>query len=536
MLKLRIALRSLCLLMSMTAGAAPPDFVYIGAAGPHPDAAFVSGFPAPGTNEDIFAHASGQSCANGQTAFVSTTTSESFAYERALYALIASPNAEAYVYRIRADDSFYDAGASLRTSRSYGSHADLIAMAERFEHQQEWLAHGGVPASHVVSVQIYRRNAARQIEYRGERLNPSYVSADSRGSDRLLPIQAPVRDRTLALTPSLSRPAVSACFSCARNVSRRRDPRAPGEGEPPVAQCETFMVSANDGKATVIDPISGQQVQRYVPWRTWRRSNYTARFESPVGCVIVPGTRESRVLKVDCADLAHANRFSVHLGAGGSRYTWVDQRYDDGLVANAWTRPAAEIPVKDTAYSLFDYGYSPYWVFSGQDVRWWSGITVRAVYPKLHQPTGDICLYRDPGYANRIECMPWNVNVPELTGAATDQVSSISAFDGQRYRVCDHAGFHGRCIILSGSADAQQLNSLRLNDRITSIRACNKPVPSPTQLVPNNRGVIGAIYFHDNFYTGAREYFVLKRSVYGRPPENQRDNEDWTYLKDYDEC
>ena len=536
MLTLRIVLFATCLQMWVTANATPPDFVYVGAAGPHPDAVFANGFPAPGTNEDVFAHATGQSCASGQTAFVSTTSSEAFAYERALHVLISSLNPEAYVYRIRADDNFHDAAASLHTSRSYGSHADLVATAQRFAHQQEWLAYGGVQASHVESVQIYRRNAARQIEYRGERRNPNYVAAETRASDRMFPVGAAVSDRTLVLTPSSSHLAVSACFACTRNASRRRDQRSTEENAAAAEQCETFSVSGNDSPATVIDPLSGEQVQRYAPWKTWRRTNYNARFESPVGCLIVPGTREIRVVKVDCTDLRHAGRFSVHLGAGGSRYTWVDKRYDDGIVGQTWTRSGSGIPVKDTVYSLFDYGYSPYWVFSGHDGRWWSGITVRPVYPEVQQPKGDICLYRDPGFAGRIECMPWSIDEPELHRGATDQISSISAAEGQRYRVCDHAGFHGRCIILSGSTDAPKLNALRLNDVITSIRACNKPVPSPTQLVPNNRGVIGAVYFHDNFYTGVREYFVLKRTVYGRTPEDQKDNEDWTYLGDYDEC
>lgn len=531
----RVATWAVCLLTCAAVRAAPPDFVYIGGSGPHPDAVFANGFPAPGTNDDVIAHITGQTCSTGQTAFVSTTALEAFAYERALYALMSSPAPETYVYRIRADNGFYDAAATLRTTRSYGSHGEFIGIAERFEHQQEWLAHGGVRASLVESVQVYRRNAARQIEFRGERRNPNYVAAETRGTEQQFPVQAPIRDRTMVLTPSRSHTAVSACFSCAGNASHGRDQRA-AQANASDGQCEVFSVSADDRAVTVIDPFSGEQVQRYVPWKTWRRSNYNAMFESPEGCVIVPGTRETRALKVDCTDLTAFDQFSVHLGAGGSRYTWVDKRFDDGLADRAWIRRVNEIPVKDTTYSLYDYGYSPYWVFSGNDSNWWSGITVIPVYPRLYHSTGDICLYRDGAFAGRIDCLPWNVDEPELHGGASDQISSISAAEGQRYRVCDHAGFHGRCIILSGSTDLQKLSSLRLNDMITSIRACRKPVPSPTQLVPNNRGVIGNVYFHDNFYTGAREYFVLKRSIYGRTPENQKDNEDWIYLKDYDEC
>nr|WP_315596945.1 hypothetical protein [uncultured Cupriavidus sp.] len=531
----RVATWAACLLTCATVWAAPPDFVYIGGAGPHPDAVFANGFPAPGTNEDIIAHITGQTCATGQTVFVSTTASEAFAYERALYAMMSSPVPETYVYRIRADDGFYESAATLRATRSYGSHGQFIALAERFEHQQEWLAHGGVRASLVESVQIYRRNAANQIEYRGERRNPNYVAAETQGTNRQFPVQTPIRDRTMVLTPSRSYAAVSACFSCTRNTSDNRDQRS-AQTNGSDGQCEVFSVSTDDRASTVIDPFSGEKVQRYVPWKTWRRSNYSSTFESPQGCLIIPGSRETRALKVDCMDLTAFDQFSVHLGAGGSRYTWVDKRFDDGLADRAWIRLVQEIPVKGTVYSLFDYGYSPYWVFSGNDRNWWSGITVIPVYPKLPHPTSDICLYRDEAYSNRIDCLPWNAVEPELRVGAKDHTSSISAAEGQRYRVCDHANFHGRCIILSGGADIRKLRSLRLNDKITSIRACRKPAPSPTQLVPNNRGVIGNVYFHNNFFTATREYFMLKRSVYGRTPEDQKDNEDWIYLKDYDEC
>ena len=529
----RVAMLVALVPLAVTAHAMPPAVVYRGVDAPRPDEVFIRGFPSPGQDADLLSHVNGLTCENGETAFVSTTASEAFAYERARYAMSTNPSGEFYVYRIRADANFYSADASLRAARGHAWYQDLVATADSYHHQEEWVAHRGVPASQVESVSTYRLSTETgEIEHLGVRRNPGYVTGNTRASDVRLPVSARPPDGRRIIVPSFSYPLVSACFSCAGNHSPNRRARAI-DATRGTTDCRSFQVSTIGVPASVIDPITGKQVARHVPWRTWRRSNYNSSFLGPVDCDIAPGRG---VLTVNCAKLQGAEQFSVHLGAGGRRYTWIDKRFDDGIVGTLWGRLPSDIPVKDTRYKLSDYGYRIRSVFSGDESSWWSAVTVLPVYPVLFHSTDDICLYKDAGFSNAFGCVGWNVRGVRLSPGVNDEISAIRASDRQRYQVCEDFGFNGRCFVLKGNVDFAKLNALGMNDRISSIRACNKPRPNTWMQPPRNRGVIGSIYASGNPASGRREFYQLRTSTYGKLPVSRQSNRDWLYLEGYEEC
>ncbi len=525
---------ALILAACASAHAAPPAYVYLTSDRLSPAEVFARGIPAPGTDDDVVAHVNGQTCVSASTGFVSVTASETFAHERALYFLVANPRAVVHVFRIRADGKFYGVDASLSDKRYRSVLPQLAVMAAQTRHQQEWLAHRGVPNTHVQAAFSYRRNPATDaIELLAEAHNSDFVDADSRGNTATLVISGTGRDRTRHLTPSFS--ATSACFVCigsAERVSRDVAGGKAGEG-----WCDTFAVSADSRPAQVIDPLSGAKVRRYVPWKTTRQTNYYAAMELPLDCNIVPGTRRLDVLAINCSRLKGANRFSVQIGAGGSRFTWVNSRFDDGEVATAWGRAPAAIPVTGTRYTLRDYGYTTAAVFGGNDSSWWSNVTVMPVYPALPGSASNICLYGEPRNPAPLACFASSVSAPRLHASVNDLVRAISAAEDQRYQVCEHEDFKGSCVILKGSTGVAKLNGLGMSSRISSIRACNKPAPSVWQTLPRNRrGLIGSIYSAAHDTASPRVYFQLRSSFYGDLPTGRQSSADWAYVSEYQPC
>ncbi len=533
-LRIAAAVRLAIALTCGGAAAAPPEWVYL-ATDRVPDAVFRNGFPAAGSADDVLAHVNAQTCVSGESAFVSTTAIEAFAHERALHILRTDPNALGYVYRIRADQNFYSAVASLSAERYQAAFPELLAAAQRTRDQQEWLAHRGVPAALVHSAQSYRRDSLTgRIQFHGERTNPNYVEAATRASNASYPIVA-FANAPRFLVPSFSRAGVSACFSCIGPDQPNRARRAASAG---AARCGAFPVAESGAPDSVIDPITGKLVERYVPWKHWTRSNGYATREAPEGCTILPGSsRLFDVLMIDCRRFAGTGQFHVHLGAGGSRYVWVDKWYSDGITSDFWIRGSTMIPVKATRYMLSDYSWSIYDVFSGVRSSWWASIRVVPVFPALARPLTDICLHKDSGFAEASACFRWNVEVPRLQPQIDNQTSTISAANGQRFQVCDGADFTGRCAILLGAADIFMLNRLGLNDRISSIRACLRPIPNLWLPPPDNRGLIGSIFAYDDPASDKREFFQLLRATYGPfPATGKPGNDDWIRMRGYDEC
>ena len=148
-----------CLLFSAVVKAEdpPPMFVYRSDYRKPADI-FAKGFEALGDNDSLEDHVSGSSCRTGTstTAFVATTASENFAISWGRdRAILHSAATEFYVYKMRATENFYSAGASLREAYRKTGDEKYEALANHYEYQKEWLAVGGVPSSQIEMADVY---------------------------------------------------------------------------------------------------------------------------------------------------------------------------------------------------------------------------------------------------------------------------------------------------------------------------------------------------------------------------------------------
>jgi len=515
------------------ASAAPPTFVYRGTS-VAPDVAFAQGFPARGNNEDMIQHITGASCTRSQdSAFVSTSATEAVAHSFTRRHIRMDIDSDGYVYRIRADGNFFSAYDSLMEAYGRTRNPSFQETANYYQEDHEFLARGGVQPSLVESVTIYRFNErTRQIEVVETRQNPNYIAADTTANAAPYPISTPPGDRR-SIAPSFSFSHVSACFACFRSEADSRRKRSLDE-----QLCSTFEVGVKDRPTPVIDPLTGEKVERYVPWKSWRRTNNYATYWGPVNCDIQPGGKGGDLLAVKCpASLSRSfKRFSVALGAGGKRNTWVDTRFDNGVTGTPWIVTSSGVPVVNSLYTLADYTYPISVVFGGYSKSWWSGVTVLPEYPSLAGTSAPLCVYKDANFSGRLGCLPSSGQWVKLDKLMNDQISSIETADRQRYQVCEGVNFAGKCRIFQGRVDYVELNRLGLNDRISSLRLCHKSPPAQRRASPNNRGLIGDVYVYDNPRSNKREFFQLQSSTYGRFPTNQRSNGDWRYLSGYDEC
>lgn len=523
----------LLMLMVGVASAIPPSFVFRGTAQP-PDDAFANGFTA-GDNDNLIQHLSGTSCVGDDSAFVPTSSAESVSHDFALGRLRAEPGSETYVYRIRAAYNFYSAVESLRAAYRNTGDNSYNELANDVENEHEWMAHGGIQASQVESVMIFRRNAQTgRAEYVETRYNSRYVSMPTNANPDPYTITSAVPSRRSVVVSALLG-QISACFSCLHSKTDSKKKRSISARN--YQQCNAYQTDIDGKQVTVIDPITDQRVQRVVPWRTRNSSKGNAVITAPMDCNINPSGSGGDRLSINCPGLAkYANRFSVQLGAGGPKHIWVDKRFDHGAIKQPWSVSASDLPVKGTSYSLADYSYPTGVAFSSYHTSWWSNITMMPVYPPLPLPTGSICGFKEAGYVDQLGCVPEGGVWPRLDSTSNDAIESIGALDGQRYKVCKHFDFGGGCAILTGRTDATELKRVGLNKQISSIRACLKPTPNVWEAAPRNHGLIGDIYVDDKARSGTREFYRLKTSTYEAFPVNPASNDDWEYLSQYDEC
>ena len=168
---------SFLLLSAVVQATDPPTFVYR-MDYRKPADIFARGFEALGDNDSLEDHVSGSSCRTGTstTAFVATTSKEQFAIDWGRDRALIHPGAtEFYVYKMRATDNFYSAGASLREAYRKTGESKYEALADHYDYQKEWLAVGGVPASQVEMVDVYSTpdKSGKVVHLRSE-MNPNY--------------------------------------------------------------------------------------------------------------------------------------------------------------------------------------------------------------------------------------------------------------------------------------------------------------------------------------------------------------------------
>lgn len=138
-----------------------------------PVTAFLKGFLPPGKNRDVLAHISGASCLGpmADTAFISTTSSQSVAYERAYAYASAYPGEEVYIYRIRADGKFFNAKASLQDSLKHAESASVpLFTTSKMDVENEYLflddvTYKGIPSSSIASALLFKKAEDGKISH-----------------------------------------------------------------------------------------------------------------------------------------------------------------------------------------------------------------------------------------------------------------------------------------------------------------------------------------------------------------------------------
>lgn len=138
-----------------------------------PITAFLRGFTPPGKNRDVLAHVSGASCLGpmADTAFISTTSGQDVAYDRALAYASAFPGEEVYVYKIRADEKFYNAKASLQDSLKHAEKTSVsILTSNKADFENEYLflddvTFQGIPSSNIASAFLFKKRSDGKISH-----------------------------------------------------------------------------------------------------------------------------------------------------------------------------------------------------------------------------------------------------------------------------------------------------------------------------------------------------------------------------------
>lgn len=200
--------------------AAPPKFVYRVDTRP-PSVIFAEGFRAWGNNHNIVAHINGATCSNDGSTSAFVSTAASFDAARGIANQHLMQRSVTYIYRIRADQTFYSGPASVDwLQQRSGSASPLSVMSlEMARRADEWDAVDGIPAQNIVEAQEVTATGSRSIP------NTRYLNVDTLGNAN--PYTANAADTLQHYGLLLSAPGgrlafMSACFASCSGSSARR--------------------------------------------------------------------------------------------------------------------------------------------------------------------------------------------------------------------------------------------------------------------------------------------------------------------------
>ena len=189
--------------------AAPPEFVYRMDTR-SPDQIFTYGFSSWGSNDNVFAHTSGYSCVEvdfnqRNSAFISTSADLGWARTQALIYSLTFPNQNIYLYRIRANDYFYNAVESLNF---YGENTPGVRITDLnripARNATEYLAFRRIEPGSIAGATMFNNGAS------SERPNPGYIHSDTHANN--IPYGGSSDNTFNRLTWVSFLPFVGACF------------------------------------------------------------------------------------------------------------------------------------------------------------------------------------------------------------------------------------------------------------------------------------------------------------------------------------
>ncbi|EBC5529440.1 hypothetical protein C3M26_21680 [Salmonella enterica] len=157
----------------------PPKFVYR-VDSRRPDEIFQNGFEAWGNNYNLIAHVNGASCSTSgsQSGFISTTSNLDAA--NAIAEQHVAERGVAYIYTIRADNTFYNAAESIDWLHStYNAGPYTVMSLEMARRAGEWDAVDRIPPENIQQVSVLRGLQVSTAQ------NPRYLNVQSSGNQQL---------------------------------------------------------------------------------------------------------------------------------------------------------------------------------------------------------------------------------------------------------------------------------------------------------------------------------------------------------------
>ncbi|WP_168445655.1 enterotoxin A family protein [Salmonella enterica] len=178
----------LLILMHVTLSciAAQPKIVYrLDSRGP--DEIFANGFRSWGNNLNVFSHITGDSCVNADpeqrnSGFISTAANQQWATGMAMQRVLQFRRQHYYLYRIRADSTFYNAESSL--TRYASDNPNVVVSDINFipsRQSNEYLTPGAIQTTNIMEVTDFYADEFGNIDTTHYQ-NSNYVSSSTSAS------------------------------------------------------------------------------------------------------------------------------------------------------------------------------------------------------------------------------------------------------------------------------------------------------------------------------------------------------------------
>lgn len=213
----------ICYLLSAVAKAEEYFYVYRYDQRP-PDEVFRDGIGAWGGNDDVYEHMTGSSCSTGSmtSAFVSTTILQRYAEllqgAREVSRRTQGSTFTGYIYRIRADESFYNMVESFLYYRRINQRSDLLSQAQIAGFSWEYIVPIRIPSVNIQDVTVTEYDEAGVIQSVSTTLNPNYIYRDTHTSP--LPYTGSYSNRRRLRTLIALIPIIGACMYSQRDDVR----------------------------------------------------------------------------------------------------------------------------------------------------------------------------------------------------------------------------------------------------------------------------------------------------------------------------
>ena len=335
-------------------------------------------------DKDLYAHILGLSCREQNSGFINTTASGEFAYNHLVKnTLLNGDTDRVYLYKVRATPEAFSVNKSLYFQYGYTGDANYINTERLVHEQEEWVYLDKIPASQILSAELFLMQNTNGIEHKKTFINKNYKSENSFSDSYYDGFYSGTVIKNLFVSDTINSDLHSACFSqCNLGASSRIQRECFEKHVFPI----TINTENNTEKTKVYNQFIGEEIYAYTPWTTISRKFNQSQRWNPSLCKIDAGeSDDADKLCVSCERNDRFDKANLILSAGGTANTWVDTHFEiTGLkqYGNQVCFSSKDIPVVGTEYTLYDYGYLINNVFSGAYSSWWANMSLIPYYPE----------------------------------------------------------------------------------------------------------------------------------------------------------